>query len=225
MTGRVLRKREQAGEQERRRLDPAQPPCRPGIAPPGKDREPALAEQQIAERPFGEPDQPVERVDEGQHARQQPDRADHRDQAPAPLQRFPSEEEQRDRDHGATCFRFTGASCQDPGAPDKKERLRCRRRPCLADVGSARLRRRAEARRGRRRRAGRPAVGTEARRFSGAGSSTTLRITGSPRSTVRISSPDSVSYSSRPRASRCSSSMFSVRMLLGLGIGAVDDRP
>src|SRR6476661_336472 len=35
--------------------------------------------------------------------------------------------------------------------------------------------------------AGRPAVGTDARRLSGAGSSTTLRITGSPRRTVRIS--------------------------------------
>jgi len=50
----------------------------------------------------------------------------------------------------------------------------------------------------------------ESRRASAAGSSTTLRMTGSPRSTVRVSLPDSVSYSSSPRASRCSSSIRSV---------------
>ena len=44
---------------------------------------------------------------------------------------------------------------------------------------------------------------------AGAGSSGRLFTTGSPRITWRISSPESVSCSSRPLASRCSSSMFS----------------
>ena len=55
--------------------------------------------------------------------------------------------------------------------------------------------------------------GTEARRLSGAGSSTTLRITGSPRSTVRISSPRQRLVLQQPARQRgAAPSMFSVRM-------------